>query len=406
MKKIITAIPGPPEAELMPVLSGKKVRTRLQVKKGLFCILLLIAFLSSRAQDDRRPDPSAFKIPVLKAIAYGITAPSPHNTQSWFVDTISGTEMYLYVKNVLPATDPPARQIHMGAGCFIELVAIGMSKEGFETRVEYFPEGEYKIENNMMASKPVAKITLVKNPEIQKDILYDFITQRCTNRKPYDGKMITPEEFNQIRSLTGHIHSDMSFITGEAEMKPYLDIFSKGMEIETRTTQTNEETRKMFRFSEQERQEKKDGLSIPQMGMDGIIRKFAEGSLNHGDSATWHSDKNFKSTMNGINKGIYSARGIILFKTTTNNMLDWVLAGRDYARYNVAIAKLGLATHPYNQVLQEYPEMASLQKEFTALTKTGGTEKTQMIVRVGRAKSPYKSWRKNVGDYLIPKGSK
>jgi hypothetical protein len=43
------------------------------------------------------------------------------------------------------------------------------------------------------------------------------------------------------------------------------------------------------------------------------------------------------------------------------------LSGRDYARFNIAIAKMGIVTHPYNQVIQEYPEMEPLQKKYKAL---------------------------------------
>jgi len=132
-----------------------------------------------------------------------------------------------------------------------------------------------------------------------------------------------------------------------------------------------------------------------------MMEKIAENSLNGGDSLTWHSDKNIKATMKGINKGIYSSKGIILFETPTNEMMDWVLSGRDYVRYNIAIAKLGLVTHPYNQVIQEYSEMDSLRNEFTELTGIVGDEKIQMIVRIGRAKETYKSWRKKPEDYLI-----
>lgn len=371
--------------------------------KLILMAIFVFAINTSNAQYEKRPNPTAYKSPVLKAIAYGITAPSPHNTQCWFIDTLSSNEMLLYVKHVLPETDPPARQIHMGAGCFIELMAIGMSNEGYETKVEYFPFGEYEIQKNKIAEKPLAKISFIKNSSIQKDVLYDFIYQRGTNRKPYTGKMITIEEFNQIKLLMDKAHSEMTFITGESEMKPYLDIFSKAMEIETKTKMTNEETRKMFRFNEEERQTKKDGISIPQMGTDGMGKMFAEMSLKKGDSLTWHSGKIFKATMKGINKGVYSSKGIIMFKTNTNTMLDWILAGRDYARYNVAIAKLGIVTHPYNQVIQEYSQMEELQKEFNKLTKTKSKEKIQMIVRVGRAKSSYKSWRKNVEDFIISK---
>ena len=36
---------------------------------------------------------------------------------------------------------------------------------------------------------------------------------------------------------------------------------------------------------------------------------------------------------------------------------------------NIAIAKLGIVTHPYNQVIQEYKEMEELQKEFRKMIK-------------------------------------
>ncbi len=373
----------------------------MNLSKTLIGLLLIAKTINVNAQYEKRANPNDFTKPVLKAIAYGITAPSPHNTQSWYLDTISDTEMLLYVKHVLPETDPPARQILMGAGCFIELVSVGMSQEGFITDVEYLPHGNFQLTANKMSDKPVAKITLVKDENTKKDVLYDYIYQRGTNRKPYKGKMITQNEFETIKTLMGNYHSHLQFVTGKEQMQPYLDIFSKSMEIETRTKATNEETRQKFRFSETELEEKKDGISLQQMGYEGFILKIATKQLNEGDSLTWHSEKTFDATMKGINKGIYSSKGLIFFKTKTNTKLDWIKSGRDYARFNIAIAKMGIVTHPYNQVIQEYSEMEELQKEFKILSKVKNGEKTQMIVRIGRAKISYKSWRKEVEDYIM-----
>jgi hypothetical protein len=248
----------------------------MNTKQIILISLISVLGLTAIAQNkyEKRANPDDYNVPIMKAITYGLTAPSPHNTQSWFVDTISDTEMLLYVKHLLPETDPPARQIHMGAGCFIELVSIGMSSEGYIIDLEYFPQGEYELKPFEIAEKPVAKITLVKGERIEKDELYDFIYQRGTNRRPYKGKMITIEEFDQIKNLMGKFHSDLTFIAGKEQMTPYLNIFSKAMEIETRTKATNEETRQMFRFSEKERAEKQDGISIPQMGYSGMIEKL------------------------------------------------------------------------------------------------------------------------------------
>ncbi len=373
----------------------------MKLSRNLIILLLLAIVINVNAQYEKRANPNNYTKPVMKAIAYGLTAPSPHNTQSWFIDTISDTEMLLYVKHVIPETDPPARQIMMGAGCFIELINVGMSQEGYETKVDYLPQGDFQISPNQISEKPVARITLVKNDSTKKDVLFDYIYQRGTNRKPYKGKMITQTEFESIKTLMGNHYSQMQFIADKEQMQPYLDIFSKSMEIETKTKATNEETRQKFRFSEKELAEKRDGISLQQMGYEGFILKIATKQMNHGDSLTWHSEKTFKATMKGINKGINSSKGLIFFKTKTNTKLDWLKSGRDYARFNIAIAKLEIVTHPYNQVIQEYTEMEELQKRFKTLSKVKNGEKTQMIVRIGRAKISYKSWRKEVEDYIM-----
>lgn len=373
----------------------------MKISKSLIISLLVVVTSNVNAQYEKRANPNDYTKPVMKAIAYGITAPSPHNTQSWYLDIISDTEMLLYIKHVLPETDPPARQIHIGAGCFIELVNVGMSQEGYETKVEYLPQGDYTLKANEISVKPVAKITLVKTENKTTDVLYDYIYQRGTNRKPYKGKMITETEFERIKTLMGSYHSQLHFFTGEEQMRPYLDIFTTAMEIETKTRATNEETRNKFRFSEQELTEKKDGISLQQMGYEGMILKIATKQMNNGDSITWHSEKTYKATMKGINKGIESSKGLIFFTTKTNTKLDWIKSGRDYARFNIAIAKLEIVTHPYNQVIQEYTEMEELQKKFKELAKVKEGEKTQMIVRIGRAKTSYKSWRKEVDDYIM-----
>ena len=60
------------------------------------------------AEPDKRPDPDIFAQPILKAIALGINAPSPHNTQSWKFKILSDIQMELFVDEniLLPATEP------------------------------------------------------------------------------------------------------------------------------------------------------------------------------------------------------------------------------------------------------------------------------------------------------------
>jgi len=109
-------------------------------------------------------NPSPAETPILQAIAYGIHAPNPHNTQAWKFQLVSDTQALLYIdeRRLLPVTDPPARQIHIGAGCCIETLAIGMSGHGYQTDVEYLPQGAHG--RDAIGRKPVARITLPPAP--------------------------------------------------------------------------------------------------------------------------------------------------------------------------------------------------------------------------------------------------
>ena len=57
-------------------------------------------------------------------LAHAILAPNPHNRQPWLVDLPGTDEIAFYVdrSRLLPATDPPNRQITVGCGAFLELL--------------------------------------------------------------------------------------------------------------------------------------------------------------------------------------------------------------------------------------------------------------------------------------------
>jgi len=349
---------------------------------------------------DKRPNPLDFSQPILKAIAIGVNAPSPHNTQSWKFKILNDNEMLFYIDQdiLLPATDPSSRQIHIGAGCFIETLAIGVTAFGYETNIEYFPDGYNSISD--FGKKAIAKISLA-NTKTSKHELAKQILKRQTNRRKYKGDIITQYEFNNIEKLVGDSHSNMIFKNDVQEMKTYFDILYRGFEIESKTFSTNEETRNLFRYSEKERAEKRDGISIPQMGFKGIMKRLAENSLDNGNKEKWHSEKSISLSLKSVLKGIESSKGIIFWQTEQNTFIDWVKTGRDYVRFNLATTQLGFYVHPYNQAIQEYEEMKAVRNELDKLMQVKNQEKIQMIVRIGRSSTPYYSYRRHLKKYLI-----
>ena len=350
----------------------------------------------------KRPQLDSTDTPINRAIAIGINAPNPHNTQAWKFTTFSDLNTLLYAdeRRLLPATDPVSRQIHIGCGCFLETLAIGATGFGYETTVDLFPEGPYRKEE--IGKKPVARISLSKSSLIGRDDLYEYISNRQTNRKNYDGpaKMVSDAEFDSLKESFAKGSVETICINDQEGMRPFLDIFYKAMEVECLSHDRYEESRLWFRFNERQRAEKRDGLSVAQMGVDGLRRRFLEWYLRNGNPSRWHSKTSIDRYLQAVKKGIDSSQGLLLLKTRTNNQMDWIKTGQSYSRAGLAAAKLGLHFHPYSQVLQEYSEMRELQSEFNRLAGIKGEEKIQMAVRVGRADPAYYPYRRTLKSFL------
>jgi hypothetical protein len=351
---------------------------------------------STRGPSAKRPDVTRLATPIDKAIAYGCNAPNPHNTQAWKLRNTSDLQTVLYVDKtrLLPATDPPARQIHIGCGCFIETLSVGASTMGFETAVESFPEGTYGLDE--VGMKPVARITLTPAAETQPDELSDYLYARQTNRRPsYGGAPVSDQQFADIANSMRESDVQVIGINDRARMEPLLAIFDRAMTIECQTRHLWEESRVWSRFNERERAEKRDGMSLPQVGIVGPTLRLREWYLKHGDIRRWNSKASINAFLKGFRAGLASAEGLLLLKTATNTQQDWIKAGRAYVRASLAAARLGLQMHPYSQVLQEFPEMTDLQRQFNDLMGVTGEEKIQMAVRLGKGPTPYYSYRRN-----------
>lgn len=339
--------------------------------------------------------------PALKAINFGITAPNAHNTQAWKFRILNPNEFLLFVdeKRILPVTDITTRQIHISQGTFLEIMKIGSRGFGYNTDIKFFPEGEYPISE--IGKRPVAKISLSPAGKNSAGMLFKEIKNRATNRTKYEGALITIEESVKILEQATPMNTKTSFVLSEETMKPYIDLFYESMKLETKNIRLADESRTWFRFSDKEIQEKRDGIALPGNGVTGFTRWMAETFFIGPEPEKFHDPKGTDVFMKRYKENIESAKGIVYWQTKTNGLKDWVLAGMDYARFQLAITGMGFVMHPMSQILQEYPEMQNLQKKFDLLTGISAPSKIQMIVRIGRSDFRYMTPRRNLRSMLL-----
>ncbi|MCP5513127.1 MAG: hypothetical protein H7A24_14675 [Leptospiraceae bacterium] len=341
------------------------------------------------------------KSPILKALNVGITAPNPHNTQAWKFRIESDLELLLFVdeKRLLPQTDPSGRQIHIGQGCFLEHLRIGANKIGYNTKITLFPEGEYTYQDS--GKKPVAKVVLEKDENLEKDVLFNAILNRATNRSIYEGNLIQEEEFQKILSRSRIRFSSLKFINSTENLNKYKEFLKKAFEIETNTYSKHEESRAWFRYNDEEIYKFRDGISLRGNGLSGAKLWMVENFFLKEGQEIWHSESNRKGGIDIFIDQIESTKALVLFKTKENSMKDWIQVGMDYARFQLSLTESGLVMQPLSQILQEYPEMDSLRKELDTSEKIVKNEKIQMIVRLGRSGYKFLSPRRDPKSMIL-----
>lgn len=331
------------------------------------------------------PDDSKSDI-YLKVLAYAILCPNPHNKQPWLIKVNHPKSFDLYIDQtrLLPETDPFYRQIHIGQGCFLEMLSIAATGLGYHAEIEYFPQGEYK--NTVLKSKPIARIVLTKHIKIDIDPLFNYILTRQSNKREYDNSRLTPDQKYQLQMLFMKTQSSLTIHDSKSDNRYLQHRLTEAMVIEVANKARDLETIKMFRFNDQEVQQYRDGFGLEHSGVTGI-KKFMLETLFLDRKETEKDPSNFSKQSVDITRSISGSSSTFAWITTKgNSRLQQVKVGRDYCRLNLTTTAMGLAQHPMSQILQEYDDMLPLQAQFKQRFNIKAEQTVQMLVRLGKAK--------------------
>lgn len=327
-----------------------------------------------------------FEDPRLQVIAHGILAPNAHNMQSWRIslDGQNPKEFSLFVETerLLPETDPYSRQITISNGTFLELVRIAAEKLGYQANITLFPSGEFDQEGTVqsLASHPVAKVSL-ERAEARNSSFYDAIFNRVTNRTPYLDKPLAPQQIQQLRSLNPDSTLMLEIFQNGKDLDRLKELAKQGVQIESNHSGSMHETNQVLRMSERQKNEYRYGLTMDSQGLSAVTQFFMQSlgtifPLDEEASGKFWRQSEFQR--------IERSPAYALIISAYNSRISQVKSGMLFSRFQLAGTVMGLSMQPTSQVLQEYPEMATLYEEVhKAFTDAGHT--IQMMVRLGEA---------------------
>lgn len=317
-----------------------------------------------------------YEDPRLRALSWAILAPNPHNMQPWAVDLGTPDEVVLYVDQdrLLPETDPFNRQITIGLGCFLEVLRMAALEDGWDAKVEMFPDGS---DAPALDARPVARVRFgVSSAAL--DPLFAHVKARRSLKEPFDTSR--PVETTTLAALEAAVLPGAQIGASAAPdlVADFREMTAEALRIELTTPHTFKESVDVFRVGARATDATPDGIDLtgPLIELARVTGQMRPDVLMNPDSVSFQQ---------GLAAGLENARtgmGYVWITTPTNSREDQLVTGANWVRVNLAAAAQGLGFHPMSQPLQEYAEMAEIYSAVhERLAPDGGT--VQMLCRLG-----------------------
>mgnify|MGYP001063160650 CR=1 FL=1 len=337
-------------------------------------------------------------------LGHAILAPHSHNLQSWLVDLRTPDEILLRCDptRLLPETDPFSRQIMMSHGTFIELLDLAARERGQRAGITLFPDGEFGPQR--IDDRPVALVRLLEDTNVSKDPLFGHIFKRHTNRSAYELNRPVPAAAWKAMADAVQPHPLRFGFVGIDQpdtadvIAMHRTIANEAWRIELTTPRAMLESYKVLRVGAAEIAQHRDGLSMT----DPMVVWMTRLGLFDRTRAPGPDDFATTSQIKDFGAKMASTPGFLWLVSRGNDRPTQVNAGRAYARVQLAGTAQGVAMHPLQQALQEYPEQARPYAAIRQLVEAPAPAQTiQMWARVGFAPPVQPAPRRGVAAHVV-----
>jgi hypothetical protein len=330
-------------------------------------------------------------------LAHGLLAPNPHNRQPWLVRMEGADAMSLYVDRtrLLPATDPFSRQIVVGCGAFLELIAQSAPRLGLVAGIQAWPQGAPGPE---LDDRPFARVVLKPEPGVTAGPLFEQIVRRRTEKVPFLPDRPADAAVQAVLAAA----AGPGLVAGETR-EPGLrdslaDICWKAWEIESGTPRTHMESVRLMRIGKAEVVRNPDGIDLS----GGMMEVLARAGVMTREALADPDSFASRSGMDMYRKMVEATPGFLWIRSETGDRLAQLAAGRAYARAQLAASAQGLVLHPWSMALQEFAEMAGPYQQVQALLGARPDAPVQMLARMGAVRKPSDpSPRRRLDDLIL-----
>jgi hypothetical protein len=326
------------------------------------------------------PAAAAHPDPRIRALAWAVLAPNPHNRQPWIAELPAAAPDTVVLRcdldRRLPRTDPFDRQITIGLGAFAELFRLAAVEEGRAATVTSFPEGEPQPR---LDGRPVAVLRLGPAGGAAADPLFRHAAARRSSKRPFDTARPVPAEAVPALAAATGAPVRLGATLEPARVAALRDLAWRAWTVEADTHATLMESVNLMRLGRAAVAAQPDGISVYGPGIEELV---AAGQLTR--DSMLPGGMGHRAMLQRYGAMLAATPAFVWIATEGEGREAQLAAGRDWLRVNLAATGLGLSLHPVSQALQEFPEMRALYAELhAAIAPEGG--RVQMLGRLGYA---------------------
>jgi len=328
-----------------------------------------------------------------RALSFALLAPNPHNLQPWQVRLEGERSLTLFKDpdRSLPVTDPFDRQITIGCGAFLELLAMAAREEGYRADITPFPEGE---DMDRLDRRPVARVDFAADAG-EPDPLFAHVLDRRSNKGVYEARDVNADLLSDLANAMRIYGVSAETVGNTATTERLKDLTWRAHVREVTTPDAMQESIDLMRIGAREVSANPDGIELegPVIAAGKLLGIVNRKTLGDPSSAGFQQGLDMYEAM------AMSARAFGWIVNDNQSRIDQLNAGRAYVRMNLKATALGLGIHPWSQALQEYPEMTDLHQEAHDLI--GTDRRIQMLFRIGHARPVMATPRRGLDAHLV-----
>ncbi|HUQ85080.1 MAG TPA: hypothetical protein VM077_02045 [Candidatus Limnocylindrales bacterium] len=318
----------------------------------------------------------------LEILKYGKYAPTPHNTQWYYLHVINQNKALVGIDSSIsiPYTDPDDQFRFTGLGVFVAHLEYAAKAAGYSVR------STFHVNDSTFPVEVQITNTIKPDPLLAKTIL-----QRRTSRLPYQKKKISDNALIELLKLSTkenllHISSDKLLVSA------VINLNNKILIDELRDKGLGDELSHWIRYTNHAQAQHQNGFTPDTLAVSGwkiwLILRF-RWVVKISFMRQWLTRQYIKQNITGTVGWIYSS-----FATKQ----DQYYAGRFMMDLWIRVTELGFYMQPYGSIITNL----SARKQF--LKAAGQSEAYGKMVwlafRVGVSDVPAASPRKPIEEYL------